>query len=318
MRREGRALDAAARDGGFAEVLRRYRVAVPGATASEAGSPVPLAVIVPVLGAFPPGIVAALALNAAAQLARIHASGAVHGELTPWNVLLTDRGPLLGRSGGAGAAGGSPYGALDRIPRTLAYLTPEQILGVPTSPATDVFALGAVLAFAATGQPPFGDGEPDAVLFRVVSEPARLHTVPASLRGLVKSCLSKDAERRPTLRTVGDRALGVLKDTRAAQGPSIRALEAAPAPRPGEPVGSAFGSLAMPAPRTARITRRRRCSAPRPSSWSPWPAPSSSTAPPTHRHRRGWARRVRPTPDTRRCPAACSPDPAAPPRRGAP
>ncbi len=284
MRPQGRNTETAARDGEFAEALRRYRAAAPGAHTPGATAPVPLAAIVPVLGALPPGTVAALALNLAMRLAHFHANGAVHGALTPWTVMLSDDGPLLGR-GDAGPPGGSPDGSLDGMPRasdgmprTLAYLTPEQVLGVPTSAATDVFALGGVLVYAATGRPPFGAGGPAAVLFRIVSEPAELGAVPASLRGLLKACLTKEAERRPSLRTVGDRALGVLKDVLAVQPPSIpvlgaaatsdpmtsatpvtlaepvRSAERAQPAGPVKPVHSALGSLALP---SARIPRRR-------------------------------------------------------------
>ncbi|MFF4994571.1 hypothetical protein [Streptomyces sp. NPDC000656] len=80
---------------------------------------------------------------------------------------------------------------------TPAFMAPEQALGRPVGPATDVFALGALAACVAGGAPPFGAGPESAALYRVVHEGADLGAVPAGLRPLLWHCLAKDPADRP-------------------------------------------------------------------------------------------------------------------------
>src|SRR5439155_1078762 len=82
---------------------------------------------------------------------------------------------------------------------TPSYMSPEQGTGDPLGPASDVFALGSVLCFAATGGVPFGDGDAPSVLYRVIYSPPALDAVPAGLRDLVAACLVKNPAERPTL-----------------------------------------------------------------------------------------------------------------------
>lgn len=212
----------------LAGVLERYRAlfADPAAPPPEAAGPDPisqwaaaeydegpsLAAVVELLGPLPAEAVAALALDAVGQLGPLHAAGTVHGELNPSNVLISDGGVRLAHAGIAHIIDGATLTDLRGNPRTVAYLTPEQILGQPFGPPADVFALGGVLAFAAACLPAFGNDEPNAVLYRIVHEEAELDAVPDALRGLVKACLSKDPVQRPTLQTLADRARGVLLD----------------------------------------------------------------------------------------------------------
>lgn len=70
--------------------------------------------------------------------------------------------------------------------------------GAAVTPATDVFALGATLAYAATADSPFGHGSSEVMLYRVVHEEAHLLGVPDALAPLVQACLAKDPEDRPS------------------------------------------------------------------------------------------------------------------------
>jgi len=212
----------------LAGVLEQYRAIVsdPSALSAGAGGPdpisqwaateysegPPLAAVVELTGPMSAEAIAALALDAVTELTELHATGVVHGDLNPANLLLSDGGVRLIHSGIAHTIDGATLTDLRGNPRTVAYLTPEQILGQPFDASADVFALGGLLAFAAVGVPPFGNDEPNAVLYRIVHEEAVLDSVPDSLRGLVKACLSKDPAQRPSLQTLADRACGVFSD----------------------------------------------------------------------------------------------------------
>ncbi|MGY0487552.1 serine/threonine protein kinase [Streptomyces sp. WG-D5] len=87
---------------------------------------------------------------------------------------------------------------------TVAYMAPEQVLGGSSSGSADVFALGQTAVFAATGGTAYGEGDPHAVLYRVVHEEPDLSRVPAPLRELIAGCLSRAPEDRPTVREVID------------------------------------------------------------------------------------------------------------------
>ncbi|MFD0413546.1 protein kinase [Streptomyces sp. NPDC127108] len=160
----------------------------------------------------------ALAAALAEALTGIHAAGIVHRDLKPSNVLVTADGPRVIDFGIARATGeyarNGPLTATGSMLGTPGYMAPEQILGDPTGPATDVFALGAVLVFAATGSGPFGTGPVAVLLYRAAHEEPDLGDVPetAGLRALVASCLRRDPAERPS---VGD----VLRRTAEPESP---------------------------------------------------------------------------------------------------
>src|ERR1035437_1688813 len=110
-------------------------------------------------------------------LQAIHACGVVHRDLKPANVLLATDGPRVIDFGISRAAGGTALTAAGQVFGTPGYMSPEQAEGKAAGPASDVFALGCVIAYAATGAGPFGSGTAAAVLYRVV------HREPAPARG---------------------------------------------------------------------------------------------------------------------------------------
>ena len=148
-------------------------------------------------GPLPVRTLLALAAGLAESLSAIHAAGVVHGDLKPSNVLLAEDGPRVIDFGISQAAEAS-VATSNLMIGSPGFMSPEQVLGSDISPASDMFSLGAVLTYAATGQGPFGSGSNAALMYRLVNSPASLGSVPDELRGLVGSCLAKHPSDRPT------------------------------------------------------------------------------------------------------------------------
>ncbi|MGX1887606.1 protein kinase domain-containing protein [Streptomyces sp. NPDC055287] len=149
-------------------------------------------------GALPEQTVRALGAGLAAALQEIHAAGLIHRDLKPSNVLLAADGPRVIDFGIARAVDGSRMTQTGVVVGSPGYMPPEQALGKDVGTAGDVFSLGAVLAFAATGRSAFGDLAPAAMLYQVVHEEPDLAGVPPLLTGLIRACLAKDPAGRPS------------------------------------------------------------------------------------------------------------------------
>ncbi|MFJ2649410.1 protein kinase [Streptomyces sp. NPDC087420] len=131
-------------------------------------------------------------------LVAVHEAGVVHRDLKPSNILLSPKGPRIIDFGIAWATGASTLTHVGTAVGSPGFLAPEQVRGVAVTPATDVFSLGATLAYAATADSPFGQGSSEVMLYRVVHEEAQLYGVPDALAPLVRACLAKDPEDRPS------------------------------------------------------------------------------------------------------------------------
>ncbi|MEV6023900.1 protein kinase [Streptomyces sp. NPDC052036] len=162
-------------------------------------------------GALPERTVRVLAAGLAHALQDIHTAGLIHRDLKPSNVLVTIDGPRVIDFGIARAletlsgAGLTRTGALVGSP---GFMAPEQVRGDRVTPACDVFCLGSVLAYAATGALPFGGGGSGvhALMFRIAQEEPDLAGVPETLGDLVRDCLRKDPAARPTPAEILERA----------------------------------------------------------------------------------------------------------------
>lgn len=147
-----------------------------------------------------------LARSLARTLQDVHATGLVHRDVKPPNVVLTSRGPRLIDFGIARPEHGLTLTRTGQIPVTPGYGAPEQVLGRRVGPAADVFSLGAVLAFAAGGRPAYTGAEVTAVLYEVVHGSPDLAAVPEGLRYLITPCFSKDPAARPLPTQVAEAA----------------------------------------------------------------------------------------------------------------
>ncbi|NED13180.1 serine/threonine-protein kinase, partial [Streptomyces sp. SID9124] len=159
----------------------------------------PLSAAVTEHGPLPEHAVRVLGAGLGEALAAVHERGLIHRDVKPSNVLLALDGPRLIDFGIAraidatasltstGVSVGSP-----------GYMAPEQIRGTDISGAVDIFSLGAVLAYAATGSAPFLGDSSAVLLYKVVHEEPELGELEGGLREIIAACLAKDPERRPS------------------------------------------------------------------------------------------------------------------------
>jgi hypothetical protein len=153
-------------------------------------------------GVRPAEEVAAIADHLLDALAAAHRAGVVHRDVKPANVLFAADGrPLLADFGVARGPDATPgLTATDLVVGTPGYMSPEQARGEPATAASDVFSLGATLAFAATGHSPFGDGEPHVLMYRAARGKVTPlpRTLPAPLRRRLMPMLEARPEKRPS------------------------------------------------------------------------------------------------------------------------
>jgi eukaryotic-like serine/threonine-protein kinase len=195
-----REVEAARRVGGAwtAPVLDADpEAAVPWVATAYAAGP-SLAGAVADSGPLPAHSVRALGAGLAEALTAVHELGLVHRDVKPSNVLLTLDGPLLIDFGIARATDGTASLTSTGVSiGSPGYMSPEQILGKGATGAADVFSLGAVLAYAATGEPPFPGDSSAALLYKVVHEQPELGSLDGELREVTEACLAKDPGARP-------------------------------------------------------------------------------------------------------------------------
>ncbi|MFD0282624.1 serine/threonine-protein kinase [Streptomyces lutosisoli] len=161
-------------------------------------------------GALPERSVRILAAGLAHALKDIHTAGLIHRDLKPSNVLVTIDGPRVIDFGIARALETVTEGGLTRTGALVGspgFMAPEQVRGDRITPACNVFCLGSVLSYAASGALPFGSTNSGvhAMMFRIAQEEPDLEGLPEGLADLVRDCLRKDPAARPTLDQILER-----------------------------------------------------------------------------------------------------------------
>ncbi|MFB7505720.1 protein kinase domain-containing protein [Streptomyces broussonetiae] len=201
----------------------------------------------------PLGAADAAAIGAALSegLVAVHEAGVVHRDLKPSNILLSPKGPRIIDFGIAWATGASTLTHVGTAVGSPGFLAPEQVRGAAVTPATDVFSLGATLAYASTGDSPFGHGSSEVMLYRVVHEEPQLYGVPDALAPLVRACLAKDPDERPSTLQLSLR----LKEIAAREAQGLDAVARPPAPRAAE-ADRPTGRLLDTYPEQQRTQRR--------------------------------------------------------------
>jgi hypothetical protein len=131
-------------------------------------------------------------------VAAIHACGLIHRDLKPGNVILADDGPRIIDFGIAKGADTAALTGSNTVIGTLRYMSPEQLHAQELTPQSDIFALGTVLAYAATGHDPHDGPSIPALITSILTGPPNLEPLTGDLRDIIGSCLAKNPGDRPT------------------------------------------------------------------------------------------------------------------------
>jgi serine/threonine protein kinase/WD40 repeat protein len=260
-RRFAREVDAARQVGGFhtAAVVDADPAADPPWMATAYITGLSLAAAIAEGGPLDEAGVRELGAALAEGLAAIHACGLIHRDLKPSNVILADDGPRIIDFGIAKGTDATAITGSSAVIGTLRYMSPEQMQGQELTPRSDVFALGTVLAYAATGHYPFEAPAIPAVLTRILHDPPSLDPLAGDLRDIIADCLAKQPSRRPS-------PAALLSRFRPPRSPGEPATVSAPVPAPR---AAGAPAPAAPAPDVSQVTTVKR---PSPAARKPTPA----------------------------------------------
>jgi DNA-binding beta-propeller fold protein YncE/predicted Ser/Thr protein kinase len=199
--------------------------------------------------------VARAGAHLAEGLAAIHACGLVHRDLKPGNVLLAADGARIIDFGIARAVGAVTLTTAGTMLGTCLYMSPEQMRDGDITAASDIFSLGSVLAFAATGAPPFRAATLPGIVRDIMDGDPDLADVPDPLVPLIAACLAKDPAARPGLDDIISRCTALGPRPARARPPAARpAARTGAAPRrPPVPPGAPSASGTGPGPVRRRV-----------------------------------------------------------------
>jgi serine/threonine protein kinase len=202
-----------------------------------------------------------LAAGLAKALAAIHEAGVVHRDLKPSNVMLVDGEPVVIDFGIAQAFDSTRLTLTGMVTGTPGYVAPEILNEERASPASDVHAWAATVAFAATGRPPFGVGTLDVIFFNIMNGRAQLEGVEEPLLSLLRSTLARDPSWRPSAPALVEALAGVavpddftVPDAPARPAAAPPMAVPPPAPAPSHGVAQQFTAASQPPTAAQRQT----------------------------------------------------------------
>ena len=203
-------------------------------------------------GPLDPEAVRLLGAALAEGVAAIHACGLVHRDLKPANIILAGDGPRIIDFGVARTPGAPDLTSTGILVGTVSFMSPEQLRGERADARSDVFSLGGVLAYAATGRGPFDGPTMPAIMHRITSGEPDLDGVDGPLREVIAACLAKDPAQRPALAALTARLTGAVRET--TYPPPVHDQHLFPPER----IEAPATVTAAPVPAPARPARRRR------------------------------------------------------------
>jgi eukaryotic-like serine/threonine-protein kinase len=205
---------------------------------------------------------AALGAQVAEALEAAHERGMVHRDIKPQNVLLTDRGDAKVADFGIARAGSSvTISRTGSVMGTAGYMSPEQALGEPATPKSDLYSLGIVLFEALTGELPFTADNPIAVSMKHVNEPVRPPreidpTIPEGMNALITRLMAKNPEDRYA--SAAELADDLWRISRGLEPTAAPVAAAAPTRPQPAPVAASSPTRRAPAARPSPVRRRRK------------------------------------------------------------
>jgi hypothetical protein len=137
-------------------------------------------------------------------LEAIHSAGVIHRDFKPSNVLIGEMGVRVVDFGISAVLDVAHLTSTGVVVGTASWMSPEQIDGIELTEATDVFNLGLVMAFCLTGKHPFGEGRPDALMYRIMHSNPDFSALPVEYRSIIERCLFKNPVERLTLLQIGE------------------------------------------------------------------------------------------------------------------
>ena len=206
-----------------------------------------------------PGELYGLAVGLAEALTVIHGAGVVHRDLKPSNVILASDGPKVIDFGIAQVLDAVSLTRTGTTIGSAGFMAPEQFTG-QAGPAADVFAWAVTVAYAASGQPPFGAGPTDAMVYRILHAQPGIAAVPEALRPAVAAALAKDPQDRPAAHEILDQLTPAAPrdDSLAQADRAWPPTQSAPQDRP----APAAPPSRRPGPRLRLTGRRTRVAVP--------------------------------------------------------
>jgi serine/threonine protein kinase len=182
-------------------------------------------------------VVRRLGAGLAEGLAAVHACGLVHRDLKPSNIILAEDGPRIIDFGIARPANATALTSSGMVIGTLSFMSPEQVSGEQADGRSDIFALGGVLTYAATGRGPFDAATIPAIIHRIASQPPDLGGIIGPLREVISACLAKDPAGRPSLDNLMASLSGTVQPGQVRPGNAAVPSAVQPTPSPTAPSG---------------------------------------------------------------------------------